>query len=146
MNIRQTERDDFGAVMRLYRQLQPSDPVLGDAQGLKVFDEILANPCLQIFVLEDQGLVCAASYLNIIPNLTRLARPYAVIENVITDEDRRGEGLGKSLMVHVLEHAWAADCYKVMLLTGSSKESTHAFYKACGFSGGVKTGYVAKPT
>ena len=39
--------------------------------------------------------------------------------------------------------AWAAGCYKVMLQTGSTRESTHAFYRACGFSGTDKHAYVA---
>ena len=41
--------------------------------------------------------------------------------------------------------AWAAGCYKVMLMTSSRRESTHAFYRACGFSDTVKTAYLARP-
>ena len=88
--------------------------------------------------------VVGSIYLNVIPNLTRGLRPYAVIENVILRGELRGRGLGKELMSAALELAQAADCYKVMLLTGSSNPDTHAFYRACGFDGDAKQGYVVR--
>ena len=39
-----------------------------------------------------------------------------------------------------------AGCYKVMLMTGSKRASTHAFYRACGFVADDKTGLVARPS
>lgn len=89
--------------------------------------------------------VAATTYLNIIPNLTRSASPYAVIENVVVEKSLRGTGLGKRIMTSTLEAAWAAGCYKVMLMTGSSNPATHAFYRACGFSPDAKTAYLARP-
>lgn len=130
--------------MELYRQLQPSDPVLDDGRDRAAFDRILGTPSLSLFVLEDEGRVRSSCYLNIIPNITRSARPYAVIENVITDESVRRRGYGKRVVTHALEEAWAAGCYKVMLLTGSKREATQAFYKACGFSGDVKHAFIAR--
>ena len=47
-------------------------------------------------------------------------------------------------MAAALAHALAAGCYKVMLLTGSSDPDTHAFYRACGFDGDTKQGYVVR--
>ena len=88
--------------------------------------------------------VIGSTYVNVVPNLTRGARPYAVVENVIITRRRRGEKLGKLLMEAVLERARAAGCYKVMLLTGSSNPDTHAFYRACGFDGDAKQGYVIR--
>jgi len=39
-----------------------------------------------LFVLEQAGAVVATTYLNVIPNLTRAARPYAVVENVVVED------------------------------------------------------------
>ena len=64
-----------------------------------------------------------------IPNLTRAAAPYAVIENVVVEGSRRGTGLGRRVMAGTLDAAWAAGCYKAMLLTGSRNPATHAFYR-----------------
>ncbi|MGW1340582.1 N-acetyltransferase family protein [Kribbella sp. NPDC002412] len=142
--FREAGADDFDAVMGLYRQLHPADPVRRDGRDADVFAEILKTPGLRLFVLEVDGRVVATTYLNLIPNLTRAAAPYAVIENVVVDAGLRGTGLGKQIMAATLQTAWDAGCYKVMLMTGSRRESTHAFYQACGFDGTAKTAYVAR--
>ena len=143
--IREAGPDDFAAVMRLYRQLHPRDPILDDGAGRVAFDAILATPGLSLLLLEVDGTVVATAYLNIIPNITRAASPYAVIENVVVEESLRGTGLGKRLMGETLQAAWDAGCYKAMLLTGSKTPGTHAFYRSCGFSPDAKKGYLALP-
>jgi GNAT superfamily N-acetyltransferase len=137
---------DFDQIIRLYRQLQPHDPVLNDGSDAAVFQQILDSPALHLFVLELDGAIVATAYLNVIPNITRAASPYAVIENVVVDQARRGTGLGKQIMAGTLQAAWNAGCYKAMLMTGSSKPATHAFYRACGLSADAKTAYVARPS
>ena len=143
--IREATAEDFDAVMRLYRQLHTDDPVVEHSAGRKVFDEILSSSTLHLMVLEHEGAVAATAYLNIIPNLTRSALPYAVIENVVVDESLRGTGLGKLLMAATLDVAWNAGCYKAMLMTGSKRPSTLGFYRTCGFSADEKTAFVAHP-
>jgi GNAT superfamily N-acetyltransferase len=143
--FREAQPDDFDKVLRLYRQLQPEDPVLQDGSDAAAFEQILRTDGLHIFVLELNEGVVATAYLNVIPNLTRSASPYAVVENVVVEESLRGTGLGKQLMASTLRAAWDAGCYKAMLMTGSRNAATHAFYRACGFSADAKTGYVARP-
>ena len=143
--FREAGPDDLQAVLRLYRQLQPEDPVLRDGSDAAAFARILGSPGLHLFVLEADGAVVATTYLNVIPNITRSASPYAVIENVVVDEASRGTGLGKEIMAATLRAAWDAGCYKAMLLTGSRRPATHAFYRACGFSPDAKTAYLARP-
>jgi GNAT superfamily N-acetyltransferase len=81
----------------------------------------------------------------IILNLTRGARPYGLIENVVTHPDWRRRGIGTRILKSSLELAWEQDCYKVMLLTGRKDEATLRFYQEAGFEAGVKTGFIAKP-
>jgi hypothetical protein len=40
--------------------------------------------------------------------------------------------------------AWAAGCYKVMLMTGPKDPATHAFYRSCGLSADTKTAYAVR--
>lgn len=143
--IREARSTDFDGVMRLYRQLHADDPVLDDGTDRTVFEQILATPSLHLLVLERDRFVVATTYLNVIPNITRSAAPYAVIENVVVDEQLRGTGLGKRIMAATLRTAWDADCYKAMLMTGSERPSTHAFYRTCGFSADPKTAFLARP-
>src|SRR5436190_24360218 len=133
--FREARPEDFDDILALYRQLHPHDPEVEDGSDEVAFQRILASPGLHLFVLELDGAVVATTYLNVIPNLTRSASPYAVIENVV-DEAVRGTGLGKRIMAGTLAAAWEAGCYKAMLMTGSSKPATHAFYRACGLSSG----------
>lgn len=144
MPVREAQEADFDRVMELYRQLQPGDPILADGKDRAVFEQIFRASWLRLFVLEDHRRIHSTCYLNIIPNMTRSARPYAIIENVVTDEAGRRKGYGKRVVTHALEAAWAEDCYKVMLLTGSTRESTHAFYRACGFSGDDKHAFIMR--
>jgi len=144
--IREAEAKDYARLAELNAQLHSDDPKLKHGEDRAVFDEILRTKNLHLFVFEDgDGNIQATCYLNIIPNMTRGASPYGIIENVVTEERLRGEGLGKAIIKHALQFAWAKRCYKVMLQTGSRRESTHNFYKACGFRGDDKFGYVARP-
>lgn len=143
--VREATSGDFAQVLRLYRQLQPEDPILHNGADRRAFDAILDSPLLYLLVLEKDGEILATTYLNVIPNITRSASPYAVIENVVVDESVRGTGLGKQVMAETLTHAWDHGCYKAMLLTGSSNPNTHGFYRACGFSPDAKTAYLARP-
>ena len=86
------------------------------------------------------GRMLASCTLVVIPNFSRGGRPYALIENVVTHQMARGQGLGKAMLAAAVERAWKHDCYKVMLLTGSEQPSTLAFYRAAGFEQS-KTGF-----
>ena len=142
--IRIAEEHNFEEIMNLLRQLNPDDPVINDGRDKVIFERILKEPNLRILILEESGKIISTCYLNIIPNLTRNAAPYAIIENVVTDGEFRNQGFGRKLMAFALENAWKAGCYKVMLQTGSKKESTHKFYASCGFVRGEKFAFNAR--
>ena len=91
--LRAAERGDLPAIQELYRQLHPEDPVVDMSS---TFEAVLGSPLLTIFLLELDGQAVATAYLNVIPNLTRSCRPYAVIENVVVDEAGVGPASGSS--------------------------------------------------
>lgn len=144
--FRPAEARDLDALLLLYRSLHPADSEVEPALAAATYQEILASPHLDIYLLDDEGTIVGTAYLNTIPNLTRGASPYAVIENVVVTPERRGSGLGKQLMAGMLSVAWQAGCYKAMLWTGSSSPAVHGFYERAGFSRHEKTAYVAKPS
>jgi len=146
MIIRKAEKKDYTQIMALYRQLQPDDPVVEESKGKPVFENIIESGTNLLLVAEIHNSIIASCYLNIIPNLTRNLRPYAVIENVITDQDYRNRGIGKAIMHYAINRAWEAGCYKVMLLTGRKEESTLKFYRSCGLESGLKTAFITKHT
>ena len=77
----------------------------------------------------------------IIQNLTHSQRPYAVIENVVTDEKFRGKGYATSCLNYAKEIAIKNNCYKIMLMTGSKKESTLNFYRKAGYTDKTKIAF-----
>jgi GNAT superfamily N-acetyltransferase len=104
------------------------------------FDDLGKYDGSAIFVGVAQDAIVGSCTLVVIPNLTRGGQPYGLIENVVTHAAYRGRGFGKQLLRAAVAAAWQADCYKVMLMTGSKKPSTLAFYTAAGFEQS-KTGF-----
>jgi GNAT superfamily N-acetyltransferase len=145
--VRRLREDDLPALLRLYAFFKPgeehADPRGATAQ--EIWRAILRDPKLHYFGLEAEGQLVSTCTLTIIPNLNHDLRPYGLIENVVTDPAWRKQGFAKQVLQHALREAWAARCYKVMLLTGSKKEETLRFYEQAGFQRGIKTGFVAYP-
>ena len=138
--------DDLTALLALYEYLHPTDPLLKTRRELlDLWETIMGNPSYRCVVARDQEKIISTCALTIIPNLTRGARPYGLIENVVTHPDRRGRGIGTAVLRHALGLAWEARCYKVMLLTGRQDEATLRFYEGAGFARGEKTGLIARP-
>ena len=144
--IRHIQPHELQALLDLYQQLHVTDAPLPAKDILEqTWNEILTDPKLRYFVAEVEGQLVASCTLAIIPNLTRGARPYGVIENVVTHASYRRRGIGTQLLQQALQTAWSKNCYKVMLLTGSKQAATLHFYEQAGFQKGLKTGFVAAP-
>lgn len=125
--------EDLPVLLALYRQMNASDPELTAEQARQVFAAIEAQPGLSLFVARIDNRAIATATLVVVPNLTRGARPYALVENVVTDEAFRNRGHARAVIAHAIQTAWEAGCYKVMLLTGRTDPAIHRFYEGCGF-------------
>lgn len=145
INIREAGKEDLSSLLELYKYLHETDDPLPSQQVLDgMWADIVANPALHYFFVDyGKKPVCSCT-LSIIPNLTRGARPYGVIENVITHPDYRGRGFAKAILEHTLQKAWEQGCYKVMLLSSSFREGAHLLYEKVGFNREEKIGFVAK--
>jgi GNAT superfamily N-acetyltransferase len=69
-------------------------------------------------------------------------RPYAIIENVITDENHRKCGLATACLDYAKKIAEQHNCYKIMLMTGSKDDSTLRFYQKAGYNAEDKTAFI----
>ena len=143
IKVRLARMSDFDQISRLLAQLNPSDPELSDFE-LKIFRDIIDSDNLDIIVADEKDTLVGSVYFNLIPNLTRGGRSYAVIENVITDVLNRNRGIGKALLNEALKLAQQRNCYKVMLMSGRRDGAVHEFYKKCGFDPLEKQAYVKR--
>ncbi|SFS12179.1 N-acetylglutamate synthase, GNAT family [Halomicrobium zhouii] len=135
--------DELDELLTLYRMLNPDDPPLEPGDGLdRQWREMLADETLDVVVVEHDDRLVSTCVLSITRNLTRGARPFGLVENVVTREGYRGRGFGKRCLAKARELAEARDCYKVMLLTGTEEAWKHEFYERCGFDGDEKSGFV----
>jgi GNAT superfamily N-acetyltransferase len=82
--------------------------------------------------------------LAIVPNLASGARPFGIIEHVVTLQEFRRRGHARRVLEHALKLAWSRHCYKVVLLSGADRTEAHRLYESAGFNGGVERGFVAK--
>ena len=141
LTIRTAGPADLEAVHALYRHLHPDEQVLPDREAEAAWQRLIGHPGLTVYLgLLPDGEAAASCTLVVIPNLTRSAAPYALIENVVTHGEHRQRGYGRAVLHAAVADAWEAGCYKVMLMTGSRNPATHAFYRNAGFEQS-KTGY-----
>jgi GNAT superfamily N-acetyltransferase len=138
MLYRAADTNDFRAVQTLMHQLNPDGGALETTAAH--WETLLRHPGTTVW-LAGNGIPVASITLHALPNMTYAGAPYALIENVVTHDDFRRQGIGRGLMAHVLDRALAVGCYKVMLLTGVER-GAQGSYRECGFSDTQKTGMV----
>ena len=138
---REIQRDELPQLLALYRHLHP-ELAGGGPRRQKIWQAIQAAPGYHIVVAEEGEELVSTCTLLIVPNLTHLGRPYGLIENVVTHPAHRGQGPGHRLPEFCPAAGPRAGCYKLMLMTGSKRQSTLHFYERAGYRSDVKTAFL----
>ena len=140
--IREITEKDLDGLLKLYTQLHGN--LLPEKSNTlnQLWSEILSDRNHHIIVCEENGELVSSCVCVIVPNLTHGQRPYALIENVITDERYRKKGYATACLDFAKEIAKKESCYKIMLMTGSKEESTLNFYKKAGYNSNDKTAFI----
>lgn len=142
--IREAVFTDLEQILDLYLHLHERK-IPGDSDNLKnVWKNIIDDENYHLIVAEIDGRIVSSVTCVIIPNLTRNLRPYALVENVVTNKEYRERGLATQCLNFAREIAKENDCYKMMLLTGSKKRSVHRFYRKAGYNSFEKTAYIQR--
>ncbi|MCR5721808.1 MAG: GNAT family N-acetyltransferase [Lachnospiraceae bacterium] len=140
--IREIKHEDLNQLLELYLFLHEDSKPQIDGHLIDVWDEILNDRNHHIIVNEIDGKIVSSCVCVIIPNLTRNVRPHAFVENVVTHAEYRGMGYATGCLNYAKEIAQKENCYKMMLLTGSKKQSTLDFYKKAGYNSNDKTAFI----
>ena len=137
--VSRLDRNDSAAALVLYNELTFGPP----AQDAGAFEAVLDHPGTQVFGTFQDAQLVAMVTLHLLPNVLWDARPYALIENVVTRAAYQRHGFGRLAMQAAIDAAWGADAYKVMLMTGQKRGAT-GFYEALGFSSEDKFAFVIR--
>lgn len=140
--IRELGSEDLDGLLELYTQLHDNEIPEKTEELAALWKRITDDPFHHIIGAVEDGKIVSSCVCVIIPNLTHEQRPYAFVENVITDEAYRKRGLATACLNFAKELAEKEGCYKMMLLTGSKQDSTLKFYEQAGYNRNDKTAFI----
>lgn len=140
--IREITSEDLNELLELYLYLHEEGLPEDNEHLRNTWSQIINDPNHHIIVNVIDGKIVSSCVCVIIPNLTRGIRPYAFVENVVTHADYRGKGYATECLNYAKQIAIDNNCYKMMLLTGSKRESTLKFYENAGYNKNDKTAFI----
>ena len=143
--VRLIAESELPDLLRLYAYLNRDEAPPLQQVAAEAWREICSNPRYRYVGAYVADKLVSSCAVTIVPNLTRGARPYGVIENVVTHVEYRRKGLGRAVLRKALDCCWSVGCYKVMLATGRRDDAIDRFYSAAGFSPHEKQAFVARP-
>jgi len=137
--IREATEADLPRLVELLYQLsqlgerpedivQPVTPV-----HVAALHELQADPRATCLVVECDGRVEGTLTVYILPNLSHGGKRYALVENLVVDESRRGRGYGRLLMERAEALARERGCYRLGLTSNRRRTDAHRFYERLGF-------------
>ena len=140
--VREAVKEDLDELLNLYLFLHEKNIPENSEHLENTWKTIIEDINHHIVVKEINGKIVSSCVCVIVPNLTRNIRPYALIENVVTNEEYRGKGYATECLNYAKEIAIKNNCYKMMLLTGTKSENTLAFYKNAGYNSDDKIAFI----
>jgi len=129
-------------VLELYSFLgdNPIPAITSEIEEL--WGRMVENPRQTILLGLLDGQAVSTCVVMIIENLTHNQRPYAIVENVVTQPEMRGSGYATAVLDAARDIARQHHCYKISLATGTKKDSTMTFYRRAGYNSADKTAFV----
>ena len=140
--IREIRKEELKPLLALYAHLHGEVFSADGIHQTEVWQRIMDDCNHHIVVAEADGRLVASCVLVVIPNLTHGMRPYALIENVVTDQEYRRQGWATRCLNFAKEIAIGEGCYKIMLLTGAKETGTLRFYEQAGYNRNDKTAFI----
>ena len=140
--VREIRKGELKPLLALYAQLHGEVYSDENIRQMAVWQQIMDDRNHHIVVAETDGRIVASCVLVVVPNLTHGIRPYALIENVVTDQQYRRQGWATRCLQFAKEIAMGERCYKIMLMTGSKESGTLGFYEQAGYNRNDKTAFI----
>lgn len=104
-----------------------------DSAYLSAFAAIDGDPNQVLAVCEQDSSIVGCLQLTFIPGLSRRGLWRGQIESVRVAANKRGEGLGETLLLWAIEECRRRGCGLVQLTSDKSRKDAHRFYTRHGF-------------
>lgn len=92
------------------------------------FDDIISSDTHDMLLaLDDNGKIQGIATLSVI--MGPIVRRIAYLEDFVTDESCRGQGVGNQLWEAMLEWSKAKNCTELNFTSGHGREAAQEFYK-----------------
>jgi len=140
--VREAQHKDMDGLLSLYTQLHHNPVPDKNERLVDIWDSIIDCKCQHIIVATVDEIIVSSCTIIIVQNLTQGQRPYAWIENVITKEEHRTQGLATACLDLAKDLAMKAGCYKIMLMTGVKGQEIEKFYENAGYNKNDKKAFV----
>ena len=134
MVIRPAEKRDLSEILKLYAQLETEgDEVLDIEAAKNIFDKMKSYPDYGLYVTEVEGKIVGTFALAVLDNLAHHGAHSGLVEDVVVSEERRGQGIGRQMMMFAMDLCKQRECYKVALSSNRRRTDAHRFYESLGF-------------
>lgn len=95
------------------------------------FNDLIQSPYHDMLLaIDDSGTIQGIATLSII--MGPIVRRVAYLEDFVTDESSRGQGIGSKLWEAMLDWARNHNCSELCFTSGHGREAAQAFYKRRG--------------
>ena len=131
INISKAKTDDFPEIFVLLQQLWPDKKL--DKERLKeAFDQGLENQFQEYLIAKYDGRTIGFVTLTIRSSLWQEGN-LAHVDELIVDQEFRGEGVGTKLLNEITKLAKEKSCKKIELDSAFHRKESHSFYESLGF-------------
>lgn len=89
---------------------------------------------LLVAVDADSGALCGSLIGVAFEDICGDCTPILLVENVVTDEAHRGQGIGRAMFEAVEAWGREKECHYCILVSGMERHGAHRFYGALGYS------------
>ena len=139
VEIRRAVEADLIPLIELLAEMHEDDDSVPSAERAEsTFRRIDSSDCRLILVAVVEGALVGTLDLFVMPNLTRGARPWAGVENIVVAASHRQRGIARSLLNTAIELARSAHCYKIQLVSHARRDAAHHLYENVGFDAPVR--------
>lgn len=126
------EEKDLNDIAILYEKLFGQKSNIENM--LRTFPLMNGSDNYILLVVEDNGKVIGTVMGIICLTMVADLKKFLVIEAVVVDENYRGNGIGKKMLLELEARAIRQGCSYIILVSGNQRKEAHKFYEALGYA------------